>query len=252
MSRVEAAAVRLMVSIQQHHPDMAAFVVVPAAKIARWKLTATTTVEGTIDRVPLGRRSLLRGDGGSWFVELRREHLARLGKVPGDRAMLTLGLASAELPEELKRLVDGNAAARARWEAHTDAQKRMLRELVLQARTAAARERRARRALFPVAKPAPPQVEGLAAAPRDVLVRIIGRKLPGLSCGPYTEIGVGLPQKVGCDPEEVVPADARGATWETTIQVREKDGAPAFRGPAVNGPPDERFLYLTWIGRLGR
>jgi hypothetical protein len=48
-----------------------------------------------------------------------------------------------------------------------------------------------------------------------------------------------------------VPADVREARWETTIQVHERDGAPAFRGPAVNGPPRERFLYLTWIGRKG-
>src|SRR5262249_23061353 len=39
---------------------------------------------------------------------------------------------------------------------------------------------------------------------------------------------------------------------ETRIQVSERDGAPAFRGGAVNGPPAERFFYLTWIGRKGR
>jgi uncharacterized protein DUF5990 len=26
---------------------------------------------------------------------------------------------------------------------------------------------------------------------------------------------------------------------------------PAFHGPAVNGPPGERFVYLTWTGRKG-
>jgi Family of unknown function (DUF5990) len=35
-------------------------------------------------------------------------------------------------------------------------------------------------------------------------------------------------------------------------RLRERSGAPGFRGPAVNGPPNERFIYLTWIGRQGR
>lgn len=57
--------------------------------------------------------------------------------------------------------------------------------------------------------------------------------------------------RVGCDPTDTIPADAREARWETRIEVRGQGGAPMFRGPAVNGPPRERFLYLTWIGRIG-
>jgi hypothetical protein len=64
-------------------------------------------------------------------------------------------------------------------------------------------------------------------------------------------VRVGLAQKVGCDPEQVVPADVETARWETEVEVRAKDGRTALRGPAVNGPPHARFLYLTWIGRQG-
>lgn len=96
-----------------------------------------------------------------------------------------------------------------------------------------------------------PRVKGLRADPQAILVRIIGRHLPGRTCGPYTDVTVGLAQKVGCDPTEGVPADVREARWETTIHVREREGVPSFRGPAVNSPPRERFLYLTWIGRKG-
>ena len=58
-----------------------------------------------------------------------------------------------------------------------------------------------------------------------------------------------MPQKTGCDPVGVVPAKVKEARWETALQVYQREGVPMFRGPAVSGPPRERFLYLTWIGR---
>jgi len=240
--------VKLEVVIERKHAEMAAFVVVPAARIARWKLTGTTTVEGTLDGVALGRRSLHRWDGERWFLELRRDHLEAVGKSPGDRATLVMALASAALPAELQSLIDANPKARARWEAHTEAQRRMLREDILAAKTSATRERRARHALLRAEPPAP-RVAGLQSRPRPLVVRIVGRRLPGRSCGPYRDVTVGLATKVGCDPKASFAADVRVARWETELEVRELGGRPAFRGPAVNGPPRERFLYLTWIGR---
>ena len=234
------------------HPELAAFVVVPAAAVAAWKLTATTTVEGTLDGVPIGRRSLARWDDDRWFVELRRDLLETLGKSVGDRATLTITIASTELPAELQALIDTDPAARARWESRTVAQRRMLREEILSAKASVTRDRRARRALLPPetrAAPEPP-VDGLRPEPQAVMVRIVGRRLPGRTCGPYGDVRVGLAQKVGCDPADAIPADAPQAIWETTIEVvRRPDGRPGFRGRPVNGPPQERFLYLTWIGR---
>jgi hypothetical protein len=54
--------VTLEVLLEKKHPDMAAFVVVPASAVAAWGLSATTTVEGSLDGIPLGRRSLHRWD----------------------------------------------------------------------------------------------------------------------------------------------------------------------------------------------
>ena len=245
-------SVKVDVLLERKHPKLAAFVVIPASKVARWKLTGTTTVEGTLDGVPLGRRSLHRWDDERWFIELRRDTLDQLGKGPGDRARLVISIASAALPAELQALIDSEPAARKRWEAHTSAQQRMLREEILGAKSPVTRERRARRALLPEPEPPAPKVPGLGALPRSLTVRIIGERLPGMRCGPYSEIQVGMPQKVGCDPDELVPADVARATWETSVEVREQEGRPAFRGRAVNGPPRQRFLYLTWIGREGR
>jgi len=91
----------------------------------------------------------------------------------------------------------------------------------------------------------------LKPSPQRLVLRILGRRLPGASCGPYRDIRVGLALKTGCDSKDGASADQQEVTWETQIEVREKDGVPTFRGPAVNGPPGERFLYLTWTGREG-
>lgn len=238
--------------IERKQDDLPSFVVIPDRTMAAWKLAGTTTVEGTLDGVSIGRRSIQRLDAGHWFLELRRDILEMIGKGPGDRAALEIEIASTELPAELRALIDAVPAARGAWEGRTAAQQRMLREEILAAKTPGTRERRARQALLPAARPSPPAIAGLGAAPQSVTVRIVGRRLPGCACGPYNEITVGLARKVGCDPTDGVSAGAREATWETVVQVRKHDGAPTFRGPAVNGPPHERFLYLTWIGRKGR
>ena len=246
------SAIRLTLVVERKRAELPPYVVVPAQAIAAWKLEATTTIEGTIDGAELGRRSIKRWDAERWFIELRKEHLTSIRKSAGDRVALVLRMASAALPEELQALIDTDKAARARWEGCTDAQQRMMRESILAAKTSAARERRARSALLPPEKPKPPRVTGIPSTPTKIQVKVIGRRLPGRVCGPYSDISVGLPQKVGCDPAELVAADVREAKWETTIQVYQRDGVPMFRGPAVNGPPGERFLYLTWIGRKGR
>lgn len=243
-------AVTCVVRIERKSADLPAYVTVPAARVAAWGIETTTTVEGSLGGVPLGRRSLKRWDSARWFIELPRAALAALGKSTDERATLVIRKASDELPAELSALLAEDAPARARWEARSDAQRRMLREDVLAAKTPAARERRARRALAPPPAPKRARVAGLGAEPREILVRILARRLPGRDCGPYSEVAVGFVEKVGCHPLQLTPANAREARWETRIEVRRQDGAPRFRGPAVNGPPDERFLYLTWIGRL--
>lgn len=245
------ATLKLIVRIERKHAEMPAFVVVPATRLARWKLAATATVEGTLDGVSLGRRSLKRWDDERWFIELRSQLLDAVGKSPGDRATLVIERASAALPAELQKLIDTDPVARACWESRTEAQRRMLREEVFALKSPGARERRVRRALLAEAMPPGPRIKGLRSEPRFIQVRIIGQRLPGRTCGPYTEVTVGLATKVACDPTDGVPGDAREARWETRIEVREQGGAPGFRGPAVNGPPRERFLYLTWIGRRG-
>jgi hypothetical protein len=245
----EVASLKLLVQIERKSSALPAYVTLPSTRVAAWGIRSTTTVEGSLGGVSLGRRSLKRLDSARWFVELPRASLEALGKSPGDCATLVLQRASADIPAELQRLIDTDSRARECWESRTEAQKRMLREDVLAAKSSAARERRARRGLLPQAKPPGPRIDGLSEQPRSIQVRIIGKRLPGRTCGLYAEVAVGLAQKTGCDPTDAIPADAREARWETRIELRGQSGAPRFRGPAVNGPPSERFLYLTWFGR---
>lgn len=249
LGEVSKSIMAIGVRIERKHSDLPAFVTISAARLAALKLTDTTTVEATIDGVDLGRRSLQRLDETRWFLEIRKEHLVSLDKPIGSAARLTISLASTVLPDELQHLIDTVPAASARWKTRTNAQKRMLREHVLEAKKSETRARRARRALLPAPRPAPPRIEGLSSDPRAIAVRIIGCSLPGRACGPYRDVHVGFVQKVGCDPEDWISADERRATWETRIEVRERNGAPAFKGKAVNGPPRERFFYLVWTGR---
>ncbi len=73
---------------------------------------------------------------------------------------------------------------------------------------------------------------------------IEGTNLPGLACGSYRDIHVGL--QVRQDPVELVAADAAKAAWEVDVEVVERNGEPDFRGPAVQGKRGQRFVYLTW------
>src|SRR6185503_9268177 len=118
------SSLKFEVVIERKHAETPAFVVVPAARLARWKLAKTTTVEGTLDGVPLGRRSIHRWDDERWYIELRRNFLESLGKSPGDRATLVIAVASVDLAPELQDLIDTVPAARLAWEARTDAQRR--------------------------------------------------------------------------------------------------------------------------------
>jgi hypothetical protein len=80
-----------------------------------------------------------------------------------------------------------------------------------------------------------------------VHLRIVGLDLPGTRCGPsadqpegYREIEVGVQR--GKDVVGLVPADAKRATWDLDLEVRNGK----LSGPFVHGRGDQRFIYLSW------
>jgi hypothetical protein len=131
-------------TVTRHHPQLSRLVTIPLAKVAPWKLTGTTVIEGTINDTPLGRRSLKRWDEREcWWIDLP-EPLCKKARVDtGDEVKLVIRLASEDLPQKLKQLLAQNSKAETKWKSMTAAQQRMLREEIFAAKTPATRTKRA-------------------------------------------------------------------------------------------------------------
>ena len=139
---------RVTTTIERHHPQLPRFVVVPNAAVVSWKLGGTTVIEGTLNGVVIGRRTIKKWDErNGWFIDLPEPLCRRANVETGDRVELELRIASAELPQELARLLATDASAKSVWDSMTPSQQRMVREEIRAAKHAVTRERRARRAL---------------------------------------------------------------------------------------------------------
>ena len=140
--------ISVVTKVTRHSLQCPRLVTIPLDAIEPWKLTATTTVEGTINGTELGRRSLKRWDDRNcWWIDLPAP-LCKKAKVEiGDEVQLTIRLATEDLPEELQDLLQSNSIARAVWENLTQSQQRMVREDVFAIKTSETRRRRAEKLL---------------------------------------------------------------------------------------------------------
>jgi hypothetical protein len=63
--------IRLTSTVIRHNPQSSRLVTIPLDKVAPWKLTETTVVEGSVNGVELGRRTLKRWDDRNcWWIDL--------------------------------------------------------------------------------------------------------------------------------------------------------------------------------------
>ena len=140
--------ISVVTKVTRHMPQFSRLATIPLDEIGPWRLSGTTTVEGTINGVDLGRRSLKRWDERNcWWIDLP-DPLCKKARIDtGDEVTLTLRLASEDLPEELHDLLKTNQVAKANWEKLTQPQQRMLREDIFAAKTSATRRRRAEKSL---------------------------------------------------------------------------------------------------------
>jgi hypothetical protein len=139
--------VNLSCQIERKAQRLPRFVVVPAHLLEGWKLDGTAVVEATINGIAVGRRSLKKWDSDRWFVELTDAMCKHVGVDTGDRVTLSLHPASDKLPDELTTALAESRRAQTAWAKLTPAQRRMLREEILAAKSADTRRRRAERAL---------------------------------------------------------------------------------------------------------
>jgi hypothetical protein len=87
----------------------------------------------------------------------------------------------------------------------------------------------------------------------EIEIRIEGSDLPGRSCGAspdfpgYENIHVGVQRRDR--PGEllgVYPADAPSVAWRLDCEVVQAPTGADFKGPYIQGRPQERFIYLSW------
>ena len=85
-------------------------------------------------------------------------------------------------------------------------------------------------------------------------IRLEGRELPGISCGPGRDYPRGHPNiHVGVQrrnkPGEllgVVRGDAESATWTLECTADATSDGFDLKGPYIQGSPGGRFVYLSW------
>jgi hypothetical protein len=145
--RSSSGAIRVTAVIERKQAQLPRFVVVPSKAIASWDLDSTTFVEGKLNDVDLGRRTIKRWDDQRWFIELPQPLCRKAHLDTGDPVVLVLQIASDRLPVELARLLAKDPIAKAVWDRLTPSAQRILREEVAAAKQPATRERRAARAL---------------------------------------------------------------------------------------------------------
>ena len=136
--------------VERKYEQFPRFVCIPLEQVAAWSLDGTTTVEGSVNDVGIGRRSLKRWDERRcWWIDLPEPLCRKAGIETGDTVRLNLRIADEALPRELCDLIAKDSRAKARWEKLTAGQKRMLREDVMTAKQSSMRARRAARVLLP-------------------------------------------------------------------------------------------------------
>jgi hypothetical protein len=141
--------VELQLVIERKDPALPRFVVVPATAIAHLQLTGTTVVEGSLNGVQFGRQTIKPWDADRWFMSVTEALCRKAGVDTGDRVAVSFRVAAEVMPPELEKLLQDDRVARARWQALTEPQRRMLREEVLALKTSTARLRRACQRLNP-------------------------------------------------------------------------------------------------------
>jgi len=126
------------------YPGMGPWFQVPAKFIKAWGLTLTTTVEGTIDGHPMGRRAIK--DSGpktdDWYMELTKPLATAIGAKKGDEVEITLWLADMTMPEEMAARMESDAVFARAYEALVPNHKRKAIEHYLEAKTPAGRSAR--------------------------------------------------------------------------------------------------------------
>jgi hypothetical protein len=128
METRQMKALTVTTTIERKHEGRPRFLCIPMSRVDPWKLPGTTTVEGNLNGVDIGRRSLKRWDDRNcWFMDVPDDLCRKATVETGDRVKLSLRIASEELPQELSQLIKNNPIARTSWKRLTPGQANVAR-----------------------------------------------------------------------------------------------------------------------------
>lgn len=126
------------------YPGQGPWFQIPARFIRDWGLTMTTTVEGTINGYPLGRRAIK--DSGpktdDWYMGLTKAIAEAIGGKKGDEVEIELRLADMTMPDEMAQRMKRDPEFALAFEALVPNHKRKAIEHYLEAKTPAGRTAR--------------------------------------------------------------------------------------------------------------
>jgi hypothetical protein len=126
------------------YPGMGPWFQIPAHFVRAWGLTTTTTVEGTINGHPLGRRAIK--DSGpktdDWYMGLTKDIAEAIDGKGGDEVEIELRLADMTMPAEMAARMASDAEFARAYEALIANHKRKAIEHYLEAKTPAGRAAR--------------------------------------------------------------------------------------------------------------
>jgi hypothetical protein len=136
--------IRFRTQLLQSDPRLGLWFQIPAEFIRQWGLTATTTVEGTINGHPLGRRAIK--DSGpktdDWHMGLTKPITEAIGCKEGDEVEIELRLSDMTMPGEMAQRMESDPSYARAWEALEPKHKRAAIEHYLEAKTPAGRTAR--------------------------------------------------------------------------------------------------------------
>jgi hypothetical protein len=142
--QVNREPIRFRARLLQNDPRLGLWFPIPAEFIRQWGLTATTTVEGTINGHPLGRRAIK--DSGpktdDWYMGLTKPLTDAIDGRPGDEVDVELRLADMTVPREMAERVEGDPDFARAWQALKPNHKRAAIEHYLEAKSPAGRTSR--------------------------------------------------------------------------------------------------------------
>lgn len=137
-------------TLERKDPRLPVYVVVPYAVIEPWLLQGTTVVEGEMNGLSVGRRTIKRWDSSdeaNWFVELTAPFCKAAGIKVGDQLTVSLVIAAASTPRELEVLLQQDPQCRVAWGKLSEAARRTIMEHIRAGKSETIRVRRAESAV---------------------------------------------------------------------------------------------------------